>query len=248
MDRRLIMKNTNIVQIYGKHAVLAALQNTARKHVKLTTTNDLYEKYYDQIARYKLKVELKTEREINSLYPEAVHQGLILHTSSVFLYGIESINKITSKNHSCIFMLDQITDPQNIGAIIRSALAFGVDAIIIPEHNSPNETPSLAKASSGAIEQVPIIKVTNLVNTINYLKKQNYWVTGLDSNSDKYIDKSAMSNKTVFILGAEGKGLRKLTLENCDFIVKIMMSDKIDSINVSNAAAITMYEYYKQLV
>ena len=238
-------KTSNIVQIYGKHSVLAALENPSRKHIKLTTTQDLYNKFQKEFSAHNIKIEIKKERELNSIYPNSVHQGIILQTTSVFLHGIESLENITSSDKSCIIILDQITDPQNIGAIIRSALAFNIDAVIIPSDNAPPETAAMAKASSSAIEKIPIVKVTNLANTIKQLQKQNYWITGLDSNTEQNITEVALSKKTVLILGSEHKGLRELTKSNCDFIVKLPMSNKIDSINVSNAAAIAMYEYFK---
>jgi 23S rRNA (guanosine2251-2'-O)-methyltransferase len=238
-------KTNNTVKIYGKHAVLEALANKSRKHFKVITTQEVYHKFQKQFLQYNIKIEIKKEQELNAICPNSVHQGMILQTSPIFLHGIEHLGEITSFDKSCIVILDQITDPQNIGAIIRSALAFEIDAVILPSDNAPPETAAMAKASSGAIEKVPIIKVKNLATTIKQLQKQNYWITGLDSNSKQSITDAALSKKTVLILGSEHKGLRELTKANCDFIVKLPMSDKLDSINVSNAAAIAMYEYFK---
>lgn len=236
------------VIIYGKHAVFAALENKTRLHHSLNITQDTYKHYQGLLSHLKIKICIKKNNDLNAMCGNAPHQGIILKTTSVFLYGIAHLEQIVTKKQSCIAILDRITDPQNIGSIIRSALAFKIDALIMPNDNSPDETPSMVKSSSGAIEKIPIIKVTNLANTIKHLQSKGYWIIGLDSSTENSINQLKLSNKTVFILGSEGKGMRPLTKSHCDLIAKIPISNKIESINVSNAAAIAMYEYSKLLL
>jgi len=237
-------KNSSTIKIYGKHPVLAALANKKRTHKELFATKNSYLDLKDTIDRSGVKVTIKSPQEMDLLATDAVHQNLILHTSTIMHRDLTFLNTCFKKEKSLIIALDQVTDPQNVGAIIRSALAFDADAILLPEHTTPDETPSLIKASSGAIEKLPIVKITNLVNTIQFLQKNHYWVIGLDSNTKNFISKSTFGKKTLLILGSEGKGLRRLTQENCDSIVKLPMSDSVESLNVSNAAAIVMYEIF----
>ncbi len=145
-----------------------------------------------------------------------------------------------------VLLLDQVTDPHNVGAILRSAAAFDVGAVIVTDRNAPQESGVMAKAASGALEVVPLIAVTNLVQAIETLKKSGYWIAGLDGAARKAIHEAKLDNKTALVLGAEGAGLRRLTTEHCDFLVKLPISDKMESLNVSNAAAVAMYELYRR--
>jgi 23S rRNA (guanosine2251-2'-O)-methyltransferase len=234
---------TDTVKIYGQHAVLAALQNNSRKHIKLLLSPTARDRAELNNLQHRVPTEIRPNHELDQLADGGVHQGMVLITSSVFLYSIESIKKILAQPTSCIIILDQITDPQNVGAIVRSALAFNIGAVILTEHESPRETAALAKASSGAIEQVPIIIAKNLVRLIEQLKDDGYWMIGLDGNAERNIKDSSTYPKIAFVLGSESKGIRKLTREHCDLMVKIPTSGKIDSINVSTAAAIAMFAF-----
>lgn len=240
-------KNNNLVKIYGRHAALEALGNKHRNHKELIVTQNSYtDDIKDIVTKLHIRTSIKTSKELEAIAPEAVHQNIILVTSTIISSDLTRLDHCINQENSIIVVLDQVTDPQNIGAIIRSALAFNVSAILLPEHSSPDETPAMVKASSGAIEKIPVFKVKNLVNTLNQLKKHNFWVVGLDSNTRSTIDKINFDKKLVLVLGSEGKGLRRLTQENCDLLVKLPMSDKIESLNVSNAAAVAMYEIFKQ--
>ena len=143
-------------------------------------------------------------------------------------------------------MLDQITDPHNVGAILRSAAAFDVGAVIATDRNAPTESGVMAKAASGALEVVPLITVTNLVQAIEKIKKAGYWIAGMDGNAKQTIAEAKLDRKTALVLGAEGSGLRRLTAEHCDYLVKLPMSGRIESLNVSNAAAVALYELYRR--
>lgn len=229
-------RNKNLF-LYGKHACLAALNNNRRKIIKIYIT-----KNFDTSAlphKNGANVQVISNEEITKLAPEgAVHQGIIIETQPLPELSIDYIEK----KGGIIVVLDQVTDPQNIGAILRTATAFDVTAILAPKDNAPEEGAALAKVASGALEVVPIIKVTNLVRAMEELKKAGYWFIGMDGNTETSIgDLKDITPNTALVMGAEGKGLRRLTAEACDYIVKIPISNKVESLNVSNAAAIGLY-------
>jgi 23S rRNA (guanosine2251-2'-O)-methyltransferase len=223
--------------LYGKHACLAALKNRQRKIINLYITKNF--DISELQVNSGLKPQLITGEHAERLLPAgSVHQGIILETLPLSEPGIAYIEK----KGGIIVVLDQLTDPQNVGAILRTAAAFNVTAIILPKDNAPEESAALAKAASGALEIVPIIRVTNLVRSIEELKKHGYWFIGMDGNTDTTIDNiKDISRNTGLVMGAEGKGLRRLTRDSCDFIAKIQISQQVESLNVSNAAAIGLY-------
>jgi 23S rRNA (guanosine2251-2'-O)-methyltransferase len=145
-----------------------------------------------------------------------------------------------------VLLLDQVTDPHNIGAILRSAAAFGALAVIVPEAGAPDETGVLAKSASGALEVVPLVRVTNLARAMDQLKELGFWCIGMDGHATNSIGDQKLPSRAAFVMGSEGDGMRRLTAENCDFVTKLPMSPAIESLNVSNAAAITLYEYRRQ--
>lgn len=234
---------SNNVIIYGKHAALAALENKDRRHQRIYVSPELHKKIVNDLFRYNVKIDIKQNRELDAVALNGVHQGIILFTSSVVLDGLSKTEGFLKKEKSCVVILDQVTDPQNIGAIIRSAAAFDADAVIMQKDNAPQETGAMVKASAGGIENVKIVRVVNISQTIQMLKDNGYWIVGLDGNTDKKLDDVDFTPKTVLVFGSEGEGMRQLIKSNCDFIVKIPTSNKVESLNVSTAAAIAMYEY-----
>lgn len=167
------------------------------------------------------------------------HQGIIAYVNSIFL---DNLSKLSfNENKDKIVILDQITDPQNIGTIIRSAIAFGITKIILPTDNTPEETASIAKAASGCLELAEIVKVVNLKSTIEALKKKGFWIAGLDAQGKDTPNKLQEFEKIAVIIGSEGKGMRRLTLEACDLLVKIPISEKVESLNAASAASIVFY-------
>ena len=173
----------------------------------------------------------------------AVHQGVVAKCDPLPPVDLKSfLQEIQNKERCLIVMLDQVTDPHNIGAIMRSAVAFHASAVIMPEAGAPNETGVLAKSASGALELIPLIRVPNLVHAMDVLKKTEFWCVGLDGYAKDYITDHKLPKKCVMILGAED-GMRRLTMENCDMVVKLPMNSEIESLNVSNAAAVAMYEW-----
>ena len=157
---------------------------------------------------------------------------------------MEDILSLTkSKTRATILVLDRITDPHNVGAIMRSASVFGADAVIISDRHAPTLNGTLAKSSSGAIETIPLVRVTNLVRAIRSLQKQGFWCVGLDSDADTPLEEQKPAPHQIIALGAEGPGLRRLTREACDTICKISSAGPISSLNVSNAAAVALFSF-----
>ena len=235
----------NTLWLYGTHAVEAALANPDRRKHRLVCTTKAPESL--QIPEYAMKTGLNAEildrTDIDKICGEdAVHQGLALLVSPLKDLHVEDlIDLVQDHTLSTILVLDQATDPRNIGAVMRSARAFGADGIIIQDRNSPPETGTMAKAASGALETIPLVRATNLARALWALKDAGYWVSGLDGYADLSIDDANISEKSVIVLGAEGTGLRRLTRETCDQTVKIPINPEAESLNLSNAAAIALY-------
>jgi 23S rRNA (guanosine2251-2'-O)-methyltransferase len=232
------------IMLYGKHAVKAALLNKERKLINFYASKDTQ----NEFSNIKDKIVLE-RKELDDLTGfGAVHQGVAAVFSTLPHKNFKTfLQKIETKTKSIIVMLDQVTDPHNIGAVLRSSLAFQADAVIMQDRNSPGETPTLAKSAAGALEKMPIINVTNLNRTAKDLKKDGYWTIALTGYTDTFLDEIDMPNKIVLILGSEGKGIRELILKNADFKAKIKMSNQIESLNISNAAAVSLYETAKKL-
>ena len=179
---------------------------------------------------------------------ENTTQGVVLKTKDFARPGLEEFVKLESKKaKSVILILDQVTDPQNIGSIMRSCALFDCAGIIVGKDNSPELTSSLYKSASGAAEIVNYIRVTNIRRAISFLKKNNYWIYGFDSSKNKN-SKLNFSQKSVLVFGSEGKGIRELVKKECDEIMQIKMKNnlkfEIDSLNVSNATSIALYQFY----
>lgn len=234
------LDSKNYYYIYGKHPVFSALNNPKRQIEDILCTQMIFDANKKLINSKPYKIV--NNDVLSKLLENQTHQGIAAKVKPIFSYNIEDIN---IKNPKCkIAILDQITDPQNIGAIIRSAAAFNIDAIILPLDNSPNENGTIAKAACGTLELIKIIKVTNLNSCINYLKKHGFWVIGLTGEADDYFTDKLISDKIALIFGSEDKGMRRLVQENCDHLAKIPISDKVESLNVSNAASIIFHSLW----
>jgi len=224
--------------IWGRHPVQAALENPKRKILRL-----IFAEGSDHELNLGPKPETLPKHEITELLPsEAVHQGFALLAEPLPKVYLEDIISLTKSNtRATILVLDRITDPHNVGAIMRSASVFGADAVIISDRHAPPLNGTLAKSSSGAIETIPLVRVTNLVRAIRSLQKQGFWCAGLDSEADTPLEDLKPAPYQTIALGAEGPGLRRLTREACDTICKISSSGPIKSLNVSNAAAVALF-------
>ena len=173
--------------------------------------------------------------------------GFAIQCQELENYTLDEICRMADEKQNChILLLDQVTDPQNIGAIIRSCVAFETLALILQDKNSPTESGAMAKASAGMIEQLPICRVTNLSRAISQLKDSGFWVIGMDGYATTYIDGINKTGKIAIVMGSEGKGMRRLVEENCDATVKLPIAPSVESLNVSTAAAIALYEINKK--
>ncbi|MGE0252108.1 MAG: 23S rRNA (guanosine(2251)-2'-O)-methyltransferase RlmB [Dongiaceae bacterium] len=227
--------------LYGKHAVLAALQNPERKLRRLVLTEETRNEI--DLPAAALKPEILDRRAMDELLPGAVHQGIAAKVQALPRAAIEDIlEKTADKPNALVLVLDQVTDPHNVGAIIRSAAAFNADAVILQDRHSPPLSAAMAKAASGGLEVVPLLHVVNINRAIEQLKEANFWAVGMDGEAPQTLAEAQLSGKLVLILGAEGEGMRRLTREACDLIVKLPISSQMESLNVSNAAAIALYE------
>lgn len=231
--------------IFGTHACLAALGNPMRKIKRVLISKQTQ----DELELKFKNLQLVDNRKIESLLPAgSVHQGIAIECEMLAQPDLaDFISNVSDKKAQAVIILDQVTDPHNVGAILRTAAAFNIAAIITTSRNAPPESGIMAKSASGAVDIVPYIMVGNLVQAIGQLKKAGYWIYGFDKNATKEISATEFSTKTALVLGAEGKGLRRLTAEHCDIMLNIPMSEKMESLNVSNAAAIAMYELFKNV-
>lgn len=238
--------NKDQLIIYGRHAVLSALKNKKRHIQKLLITAENRAEIEKEVPNTPYIITDKKEFS-RILGEDAVHQGFALYCQRLENYAIEDLIELSKGKEYChILILDQVTDPQNIGAIIRSCAAFETLGLVMQDKNSPLESGAMDKAAAGTIEFVPIARVTNLSRTIESLKKAGFWVLGMDGYAKDTIDKINKSGKTAIVMGSEGKGMRRLVEENCDSSVKLPISPNVESLNVSTAAAIALYELSKK--
>ena len=232
-----------VTVLYGWHTVTAALQNPARKLRKLLATDNAARRLTDEGIKSTISPEVVRPSAIaERLLPDAVHQGLYLEADPLDSPAVE---KLPAKG--IVLVLDQITDPHNVGAIFRSAAAFAVSAIVMTQRHSPEATGALAKAASGALELVPLVSVQNLARGLAALKESGFLVVGLDSSGESDLAALPLRAPLALVLGAEGKGLRQLTKEICDHVARIDLPGDLKSLNVSNAAAVSLYAVSSKL-
>lgn len=226
------------VFLYGLHTVRAAIGNPQREIVKLSVTqNALARLEIGEAEEQSFPVEIVSPQDIDKvLGPEAIHQGVMLETRPL---PVRKLNALGSGN--LVLVLDQVTDPHNVGAIMRSAVAFNATAIITTTRHSPTESGVLAKSASGALELIPYIQITNLADALGELHKAGFWSVGLDSEGPQPLEGTFSGEKIALVLGAEGKGLRQKTRETVSALARLDMPGEIKSLNVSNAAAISLY-------
>jgi 23S rRNA (guanosine2251-2'-O)-methyltransferase len=236
-DRPQRRASSDIVVLYGWHSVTLALTNPKRKIRKLFATENALRRLTDEGITPRLAPEIVRPDQIAAqLPPDAVHQGLLAEADPLPAPTIETLDA-----KGIVLVLDQITDPHNVGAILRSAAAFGVKAIVTTARHSPEVTGVLAKSASGALEFVPFVTVQNLARALNELKDRGFMAVGLDSEGAENLSAVAMKEPLALVLGAEGKGLRQLTRETCDVVARLDMPGAIKSLNVSNAAVLALY-------
>ena len=234
--------------LYGFHAVREAFFNTDRQVHTLYLTEQALKGFETTLNRTqhlsRPRPTIVEKKQLEKMLPQgAVHQGVALDCSPLNALTLQDLLiKTESKNTSLFLMLDQVTDPHNVGAIIRSASAFGADGIIMQSKHAPSLDGVLAKTACGGVEHLAIAYETNLSRAIEELKDNHYFVYGLDERGED-ISTIKPGGKSVLVLGAEGPGLRRLVKENCDALVKLPMQGALESINVSNAAAVALYVF-----
>jgi 23S rRNA (guanosine2251-2'-O)-methyltransferase len=244
------------IWLYGTHAVGAALENPARRLHRLICTSEAAATLHKPAADEKSgparpPLQVVTRAELAQVLPEgAVHQGMAVLADPLSPRHLEDLLRVPPEGDEAtgpdqvrrvLLALDQVTDPQNCGAILRSAAAFGALAVIAPARHGAPENGALAKAASGALELVPRVEVGNLVQALGRLKEAGYWILGLDEEGTAALGAEDHGAKVVLVLGAEGRGLRRLTRETCDSLVRLPTRPALPSLNVSNAAAVALY-------
>ena len=246
MARKKNNKNKNYTPYYvwGLHASIAALKNNNRNIVNIFCNQLVFDNYINEKVKITNSIKILKNNDLNTLLENKItHQGIILETKPLNYPTLDDV--IDSNN--IIIALDQVTDPQNVGAIIRTFNFFGGENLLITKDHSSEINGSLAKSASGALEYINIIKVTNLSMTLKKMKKKGFIIIGLDENSDVMLHniKGYSDEKKVLVMGSEGKGLRRLTKENCDFLVSIANNNDSDfnTLNVSVSSALALYEF-----
>ncbi len=223
--------------LYGWHTVAAALANPKRTVRKITATENAARRLTEEGLTLPVTPEIVRPEAIAArLSPDAVHQGLLVEADPLPSPDLEDLEAAGT-----VLVLDQITDPHNVGAILRTAAAFAVKAVITTARHSPEATGVLAKSASGALDLIPIVAVQNLARALDALKERGFLTVGLDSDGETDLSQAALREPLALVLGAEGKGLRQLTAQTCDIRARLDLPGAIKSLNVSNAAAVALY-------
>jgi 23S rRNA (guanosine2251-2'-O)-methyltransferase len=228
------------VWLYGLHAVAAALANPARRLRRLLLTEEAEAALSERIQPPWALAPERTERQRldHLLGRDIAHQGVALLADLLAPPSLQH----TLERPGPLLVLDQVTDPRNVGAILRSAAAFGAAGVITQDRNAPEETGALAKAASGALETMPLVRAVNIARTLIALKAANIWCVGLDAGGTELSGPALADRRVALVLGAEGTGLRRLTRETCDMIAGLTIKGGMESLNVSAAAAVALYE------
>ena len=240
------MKKTTFL-IAGKHAVTEALKNPKRKVQRVFLTEDsrknINKENENSDLLKNIQLFFKTKKELDRLCSkdQISHQGLIAEVEHLEEINIKEYVANNSQNNITFVALEEVSDPRNIGSIIRSAASFNVNGIIVKERSFPSESKLLYKSASGCTEHVNIFEVSNISTTLKYLKSKNFWVCGFDINGkDDFADHDWKGNSVV-LFGSEGYGLKHQTKKNSDFLLKIVINDKIESLNISNSASVVFH-------
>lgn len=233
------------IYLYGKHALTEAFAGNPRavKKVFLDKSASADKDIANILKIHNLSfTPMKEERR--KVGSDAVHQGVIAELDSTALYTpLETVLAAPVKDNPCFVLLDELHDPHNVGAIIRSAAAFGASAILLPEHNQSPITGTVIKTSAGMALRLPVVRIGNVNQTIRTLKDKGFWVYGLVMEADTLLKDAAFDTPTLFVVGNESTGIREKTLELCDVLLSIPMNPKCESLNASVAASVVLYEY-----
>ncbi|PIT89315.1 MAG: 23S rRNA (guanosine(2251)-2'-O)-methyltransferase RlmB [Candidatus Levybacteria bacterium CG10_big_fil_rev_8_21_14_0_10_36_7] len=243
-------KKDKKVYIYGKHALMEALLNAPQIVQKVFLASNCDNELNNLLRKNNISISELSANAVSQLdradgKGEASHQGVIaqIDVEKLMVPYKDFISNLQVTPDTVLVLLDELQDPQNVGAIIRSAAAFGVAGVFIPKHNQAPVTGSVVKVSAGMAFRVPIVAIGNVNNTVRDLKKKGFWIYGLDGTAEKNVTEEKFEEPTVFIMGNEGKGIRQKTLELCDFPISIPMNDKCESLNAAAAAAVSFYAW-----
>ena len=236
--------------VVGKHAVIEALKNPNRKVLRLFLTEESKKKIHRENEKTNLikdiKVYFKTKKELDKYTgnEEILHQGYVAEIEHLEKLVLKDF--IKDKKNLTFACLNEVTDPRNIGSIIRSAASFNVDGIIIKERHFPEESKLMYKSASGCMDHINIFKVANINSTLKFLREKNYWVYGFDAQSKKSFTEVDWKGNNILLFGSEGFGIKKHTEKYTDFLVKIEMNQNIESLNISNSASIVFHHVMKR--
>jgi 23S rRNA (guanosine2251-2'-O)-methyltransferase len=231
--------STGAVRLWGRHAVEAALLNPDRRHRKLWATREGIESLNGELPA-NFPVEYAQGADLARLVArDAPHQGLVLDCDALEDIFLEDV--LSGESNRPLLVLDQVTDPHNVGAILRSAAAFGAAALVTQDRHAPPESGTLAKSASGALEALPWVRVVNLARALEEIAEAGYWRIGLDGDGSTTLAEALPTGPVALVLGAEGEGMRHNIVQHCDAIARLPIGNAIESLNVSNAAAIALY-------
>tara|TARA_X000000368_G_scaffold416762_1_gene411441 strand:- start:956 stop:1699 length:744 start_codon:yes stop_codon:yes gene_type:complete len=246
------MKKTTFL-IVGKHAVVEALKNPSRKVERVLLTEDAQKKLNKENQSLNLlkniNVFYKSRRELDNLCgkDETAHQGLVAEVEQLEEITVKDFVLGNSKKNINLIALEDVTDPRNIGSIIRSAVAFDIDGIIVKERSFPSKSKLLYKSASGGIEHIKIFKVSNINTTLRFLKTKDFWVSAFDVSANKDFTNKDWNGKNILLFGSEGFGLRSNTLKNSDFKFKVKINHNIESLNISNTVSVICHHIYQSI-
>ena len=246
------MKKTTFL-IVGKHAVVEALKNPSRKIDRVFLTEDAKKKINrDNQSSNLLKginVFYKSKKELDNLCgrDETAHQGLVAEVEHLEEITLKEFIYENNKENINLIALEEVTDPRNIGSIIRTAVAFEIDGLIVKDRSFPSKSKLLYKSASGGTEYLKIFKVSNLNTSMKFLKTKNFWISAFDINAKKDFTKNNWNGKNVLLFGSEGYGIKAKTLENSDFKFKVDMNNNIESLNISNTVSVVCHHIFKSI-
>ena len=239
--------------IVGKHAVLEALKNPNRKIERVFLTEDAQKKLNRENQNLnlfkKINVFYKSRKELDNLCgrDETAHQGLVAEVEQLEDITLKEYILENNKKNVNFIALEEVTDPRNIGSIIRSAVAFNIDGIIVKERSYPSKSKLLYKSASGGTEHIKIFRVSNINTALKFLKTKEFWVSAFDLSAKKDFTKHNWKGKNILLFGSEGFGIKAKTLENSDFRFKVYMSNNIESLNISNTVSVVCHHIYQAI-
>ena len=246
------MKKTTFL-IVGKHAVLEALKNPSRKIERVFLTEDAQKKINRENQNLNLfkktPIFYKSRRELDNLCgrDETAHQGLVAEVEQLEEITLKEFIIENKRNNLNLIALEEVTDPRNIGSIIRSGVAFNIDGLIVKERSFPSKSKLLHKSASGGTEHIKIFRVSNINTALKFLKSKGFWVSAFDISAKEDFTKHDWSGKNILLFGSEGFGIKAKTLENSDFKFRVNMNNKIESLNISNTVSVVCHHIFKSI-